>query len=100
MFIFGNLLRAVTTLLSIVLNLYLVCIFIRAVISWVNPDPYNFIVQTLNQITDPCLAFIRKKVPFSFVGAIDLSPFIACLIIIFLQSFLIKTLYQIAAMMR
>jgi YggT family protein len=70
-------------------------IIIRALISWVNPDPYNRIVQILTRVTEPALRPIRKLVPPDKIG-VDLSPLIAILIIIFLQYALIKNLYRIA----
>ena len=95
MFILSNFIMAMARVLDIALNLVLWCIIIRALISWVNPDPYNVIVQILRRITDPILNPIRKIIPMHGIG-IDLSPFIACLGIVFLQSFLIKSLYQLA----
>ena len=98
MFIVSNFIVALAKVSDIVLSLLMWCIIIRAVISWVNPDPYNMIVQMLNRITEPLLAPIRKYIPMYNLG-IDLSPFIACLIIIFLQSFAIRSLYQLAQAM-
>lgn len=91
MFLAGNLLMAIAQILSIVLNIYMWVIIIRALISWVNPDPYNPIVQFLYKITEPVLYPIRKAIPISGLG-IDFSPIIVFLIIIFLQNFLVQTL--------
>lgn len=91
MFLAGNLLMAIAQILSIVLNIYMWVIIIRALISWVNPDPYNPIVQFLCKITEPVLYPIRKAIPISGLG-IDFSPIIVFLIIIFLQNFLVQTL--------
>jgi len=95
MFIFGNILHGITEVLDILLNAYMWVIIIRALISWVNPDPYNPIVQIINKLTEPVLRPIRKLVPPYRLG-IDLSPLIAILGIIFLRAALIKTLYRIA----
>jgi len=70
-------------------------IIIRAMITWVNPDPYNQIVIFLHRITEPVLRPIRSKLPFNSMG-IDFSPFIVVLIIIFLQYFLVQTIIQLA----
>jgi len=70
-------------------------IIIRALIAWVNPDPYNQIVIFLHRITEPVLRPIRSKLPFNSMG-IDFSPFIVVLIIIFLQYFLVQTIIQLA----
>lgn len=95
MFILGNLLSATAKVLDIVLTMYMWIIIIRALISWVNPDPYNPIVQFLNRVTEPVLYPIRRLIPVYTLG-IDFSPIIVFLIIMFLQSFLISTLMQIA----
>ena len=98
MFVFGNILSGIAEVLDVVLNIYMWVIIIRALISWVNPDPYNPIVQILTRMTEPVLRPIRKLVPPYKVG-IDLSPMIAILVIIFLRAALIRSLYHVAALM-
>ncbi len=95
MFILGNLISAIAKVLDIVLNIYMWVIIVRALISWVNPDPYNPIVQFLYRVTEPVLAPIRRLIP-TYATGIDFSPIIVFLIIMFLQSFLVSTLMQIA----
>lgn len=95
MFIFSNLLMAVAKILDIVLSLYMWIIIGRAVISWVNPDPYNPIVRFLNSVTEPILYPIRRKIPIHF-GGIDFSPILVIIAIIFLQTFLVQSLIQLA----
>ncbi|MEA3333041.1 MAG: YggT family protein, partial [Pseudomonadota bacterium] len=53
MYMVSNLFVAVAKLLDIVLSLYLWIVIIRALLSWVNPDPYNPIVRFLYQVTEP-----------------------------------------------
>jgi len=98
MFILANFLVAVAKILDIGLTFYMWLIIGRAVISWVNPDPYNPIVRFLISATEPVLYPIRRRIPF--LGGIDFSPIILILAIIFLQSFLVKSLLQIVMMMR
>ncbi|NQV04226.1 MAG: YggT family protein [Candidatus Omnitrophica bacterium] len=100
MFIFSNLLAAVASLLNIILTILYWLILIRALLSWVNPDPYNPIVQFLYKTTEPILYPIRKMIPVSFGIGIDISPIIAFLILIFLRSFLVKTLLDISFRLR
>lgn len=95
MFIIGNLLAALAVIIDYVLTIYMYIIIARAVISWVNPDPYNPIVRFLYQATEPVLYRIRRAIPFS-MGGIDFSPIAVFLAIIFLKSFLIPTIQQIA----
>lgn len=98
MFIFGNIILGIAKVLDVVLNIYMWIIIIRALISWVNPDPYNTIVQVLTRMTEPVLKPIRKLVPSDRIG-IDFSPLIAVFVIIFLQYALINTLYRIGRAM-
>ena len=95
MFIMGNFIEAVARILDVGLTLYMWIIIIRALISWVNPDPYNPIVRVLYQITEPVLSTIRRWIPLRGIG-IDISPIIVILIIIFLQSFLVQSMIQMA----
>ena len=95
MFVFGNFVIGLAKVIDIVLTLYMWIIIIRALITWVNPDPYNQIVLFLNRITEPVLMPIRRKLPVNSMG-MDFSPFIVVLIIIFLQYFLVQTIIQLA----
>ena len=95
MFVLGNLIIAVAKIIDIALTAYLWIIVIRAVLSWVNPDPYNPIVRFLYQITEPVMARVRRWIPLRGMG-IDFSPMIILLAIVFLQSFLVPSLMQLA----
>ncbi len=95
MFVAKNLLLAFAKILDIALSAYMWIIVIRAVLSWVSPDPYNPIVQALCRMTDPVLSWLRRKFPL-MAGSIDFSPLVAILVILFLQQFLVKTLYELA----
>lgn len=93
--ILGNLLNAVAVVLNMALTLYMWIIIVRALLSWVNPDPYNPIVQFLYSITEPVMHRVRQMVPMSGIG-LDISPIIVILAIVFLQEFLVKSLAQLA----
>ncbi len=94
MFVLSNFIYALASLISYILTALYWLIAIRALISWVNPDPFNPIVQFLYRVTDPVLNPIRRILP---AAPIDISPIIAFLLIMFLRSFLIQTLVDIAA---
>ena len=98
MFVVSNFLIAIARLLDIGLSLYMYIIIARAIISWVNPDPYNPIVRFLNSVTEPVLFRIRRRLPL-FFGGIDFSPIIVILAIIFIQSFVVQSLVQMATRM-
>lgn len=100
MFIFSNFLVALANVLNIILTALYWLILIRALVSWVSPDPYNPIVQFLYKTTEPVLYPIRMILPINFSLGIDLSPLIAFLIIIFIKSFLVSSLFDLAATLR
>ncbi len=93
MFILANLLITLAQIVSIILTVLYWLILVRALISWVNPDPYNPIVVLLHQATEPILEPIRRFLPMS---GIDFSPIVAFLAIFALRSFLVPTLLEIA----
>lgn len=95
MFILGNFLEAVARILDIALTVYMWIVIISALISWVNPDPYNPIVRFLRNTTEPVYRKIRKYIPTNFSG-IDIAPLIVILIIVFLQIFLVNSLLGLA----
>ncbi len=93
MFVAGNILQGLAYVLDTVLFLYMWLIIIRALISWVNPDPWNPIVQFLMRATDPVLIVIRRRV--GMLGGIDVSPILAILLIMFLQYAVVQTIRDI-----
>lgn len=72
---------ALVQLVLAVLDIYTWVIIIRALISWVSPDPYNPIVQLLVRLTEPVLRPLRRLVPPHILGGLDISPILAILLI-------------------
>ena len=99
MFVVNNFLLSIAQLADFLLTAYMWIIIGRAVISWVNADPHNPVVRFLYEATEPVLSRIRQFLPMS-LGGIDFSPMILILVIMFLQSFLIQSLKQLAVGMR
>ena len=99
MFILANLIEALAAGVNMVLTLYMWIVIARAVISWVNPDPYNPIVRFLYSATEPVLYRLRRLLPL-YAGGIDFSPIIVFVAIIFLQRFLVQSLYDLAHSLR
>ena len=93
MFVLANFVNALASIVSIVLTIMYWLILIRALISWVNPDPLNPIVQFLMRVTEPVLEPIRRLLP---PLPIDISPIIVFFIILFLQKFLVVSLVDLA----
>ena len=96
MFVLSNFITAVATILNWLLTILNWLIIIRALISWVSPDPYNPIVQILYKTTEPILAPFRRLIPAHTVG-IDISPIFALIFVWFLKLFLVSTLFSLAA---
>ncbi len=92
MFVLGNFIIAIAQIISAILTILTWIIVIRALISWVNPDPYNQIVQFLYRATEPILIPIRRILPA--MGGFDLSPIVALVGIMFIRSFLVQTLIE------
>ncbi len=97
MFILANFLSAVTYVLDWLLGALVIVIAVRAVLSWVNADPYNGLVRAIQAISEPFLRPFRSLLPPWRLGGIDLSPIFAILAIEFVRRFLIASLWDIVA---
>ena len=95
MFVLSNFILALAKIIDMGLSLYMWIIVASALISWVNPDPYNPIVRFLYRATEPVMAPIRRWLPIRGLG-IDISPIIVIAAIMFLQGFLLKSLIEFA----
>jgi YggT family protein len=93
MFVLANFVNALALIVSILLTIMYWLILIRALLSWVNPDPFNPLVQFLMRTTEPVLEPVRRLLP---PLPIDISPIIVFFIILFLQKFLVTSLYDLA----
>jgi len=91
----SNFIIALAKIIDVVLTVYMWIIVARALISWVNPDPYNKIVIFLHRVTEPVLRPIRRLIPRHSLP-IDFAPLIVLLAIMFLQYFLVQTMIQVA----
>ncbi len=89
MSIFQDFFNSIMALVIMLLGLYKWIVIFSALVTWVNPDPYNPIVRFLYKATEPVLYPIRRYIG-NRLGPIDISPIIVIFAIIFLQSFLRK----------
>lgn len=92
----GNLVFAIAKLLDLGINLYVIIIIIRAILSWFNPNPYSSGMMFLTKITDPVLERIRRLLPLGSGVGLDLSPIIAIFGLLFVKYFLVSSLYDIS----
>ncbi len=97
---FSGFLILLAQIVSVVLTVYYWLIIIRALLSWVNPDPYNPAVNLLYRVTEPVLGPLRRLIPVGSGYGIDFSPVIAFFIIIFVKSLIVKALLLLAFKLR
>ena len=97
MFVLAELIISIARLVSLVFSIVYFVLVIRIILSWVNPDPYNEIVQMIYRISDPILAPFRR-LPLQ-MGGMDLSPIVAFIVLSVLRNFIVNVLYQLARSM-
>ncbi len=95
MIVIGTLLQALAQILHMVINIYIWVVIIAALITWVRPDPYNPIVQTLYRLTEPAYALVRRYIP-TVIGGIDLAPLIIIIALQFIDLFFVRLLMNLA----
>lgn len=93
MFVFGNLLEGVGSLMILVLNLYMLAIVLYALMSWISPSPYNPFVRFITNVSEPILGVIRSFLPRGL--GIDVSPLIAIAIIYLTKKVIAESLLQV-----
>ena len=98
MFVLSNFVLALGRLLEIAINAYIWIIIARAILSWVNPDPYNPIVRFLYRATEPLLRPIRHRLPVAM--GLDLSPIVLILVLYFIDWFLVSSVRDLALSLR
>ncbi|MBN2140910.1 MAG: YggT family protein [Desulfovibrionaceae bacterium] len=96
----SHLVLALATVLDYALTIYIWVVIISAVITWVNPDPYNTIVRFLRAMTEPVFLRVRRLLPFVVVGGFDLSPILVILAAEVLKVFVVGNLVDLALAMR
>ncbi len=91
----GELIMILAQVVNLVTTVYIYIVVARAIISWVNPDPYNPIVRFLHNATDPVLYRLRRVLPLQF-GGIDLSPIALLFGIYLVQRVVLVALQRLA----
>lgn len=97
MIILANTLSAVAMVLGSLLNVYFWIVLIAALITWVNPNPYNPIVRGLRMLTEPVFYRVRKWLPFTYAAGIDFSPVVVLVAIELANRIIVKSLAEYAA---
>ncbi len=92
----GVFIVAIARIIDLAFNIYTFIVIARALVSWVNPDPYNPIVRFLHNATDPVLYRLRRMLPFLQAGSFDFSPIALLILLSVVQQLLVTFLYQLA----
>ncbi len=95
----GSVLGALVYVIDLALGIYVLIVIVSALISWVNPDPYNPIVRFLRSVTEPVFYRVRKTLPFVMLGGFDLSPIVVILGIYFIRELLRQLTFRVIAPM-
>jgi YggT family protein len=83
-------------LFTSLINIYIWVVIVAALLTFVNPDPYNPIAQFLRRITEPAYKMVRRYIPTNING-IDLAPLVIVIglqVVMVLLSYLFKVLAQ------
>ncbi len=99
MYIMGNVIGTIAALLHTIINIYTFVIIIASLLSWVNPDPYNPIVRVLRSLTEPVFDKVRRLIPFTQMGNLDLTPLIVLLFLFLLDGAVVQSLADFARRM-
>lgn len=81
------------------LNFLLIVVIVSAVISFVNPNPYNPIVRVLSALTSPLFSWFRRRLPLVY-GGIDFSPLLVIVLILLVDGYGAHTLIQMGVNMK
>lgn len=96
MIVLSTFLSAVANILHMLITAYIWVLIAAALISWIQPNPFNPIVQLLYKFTAPAYALVRKtRIPTVF-GGIDLAPLLLIFALEFIDMFFIGLLHEIA----
>jgi len=99
MFVAGDFLVAVGVIIDKLLSVYMLVVIVRALLSWVRPDPYNPIVRFINNLVDPVTYRISRIIP-TRIGMVDISPVILLALIWFAQAFLVRVIIDFGSRLR
>jgi YggT family protein len=86
---------AIAQLIHSIISLYIWVIIISAILSFVQPDPRNPIVDVLNRLTQPAFNWVRRKMPFVVVSGIDLSPIVIIFGLQFIDTLLMRSVMSL-----
>jgi YggT family protein len=84
----GSVIFAILQMVHAIIFTFIIIIIIASVLSFIQLDPYNPIVATINRLTQPLFQWVRNKFPFLIISGIDLSPIAIIIALQLLDMFL------------
>ena len=96
MIVLSTFLSAVANILHMLITAYIWVLIVAALISWIQPNPFNPIVQLLYKLTAPAYALVRETRILSVFGGIDLAPLLLIFALEFIDMFFIGLRHEIA----
>ncbi len=82
---------AIAQLIHSIISLYIWVVIIASLLSFIQLDPRNPIVEILNRLTQPAFAFVRQKMPFVVFSGIDLSPIVIIFGLQFIDTLMMRS---------
>lgn len=89
------LIYAIVQLIHSVITLYIWVVIIAAILSFIQPDPRNPIVEILNRLTQPAFQWVRQKLPFVVISGIDLSPIVIIFGLQFIDTLMMRSVFGV-----
>ncbi len=93
--ILNDLLKSFVQVVQLGIEIYIIIIIIRSVISWAGGIPANNLIYFLRKITDPVFRIIHRYIPFTIIGGIDISPVIIIFFLYLINNLLTRFLNYI-----
>lgn len=98
--ILGNFLRAFAQLFHMLIQIYIIIIIVRSIISWVGTIPPNPFIMILRRLTDPVFRLVHRHLPFLIVGGLDISPIVILVVLYFIDNFITGVMLDFAATLK
>jgi len=90
--ILNDLLKSLVQVIQLAIEVYIIIIVIRSIISWAGNMPPNNLTYFLRRITDPVFRIVHKYLPFTIIGGIDISPIIIIFTLYLINNLLTRLL--------
>ncbi|WP_448535140.1 YggT family protein [Pseudothermotoga sp.] len=98
MFVISNLLYAIAIVLQLFIYVEIFAVILSALLSWITPFRYSTFRQFIDAVANIVLRPFRKFIPP--IGPVDITPMIAIFVLVFLDNFVVRTLFDLAVRLR